>query len=276
MRLLAATVSTLALASTIFATPQQARTLRLKVDEQATYHGTGSARYEMSGMVDMKMSMKMKSILTLTPEDDDTASFTYKFEPINFDMKMLNEAMPMGNDEQAAIGEMLPTMLGVVNHLGEHLTFELDIEEGSENPFSSNPISQVGLQGIVFPDKPVRPGDTWDAEMKIYEDANGMADMFMMMTDPRPIKFLYLGDEVRNGRTLAKVRMTMRFGLNSESFGAPEAMTMSLGAGYIFYIDVETGIVRFTEGSMKAIINTEGTNMDITMSTKMVTDIPSN
>ena len=252
---------------------QQEINLRLKTDQAATYSITTTMRMTMSGPESMDMKVKLPGQIKITPSADGPATFSIEYAAAGAAMTMNGETMmPPGLEDMDEAAGVIPALMGKVDHTARMSNVDQESLFGDDNPMSPFGLMTAGLQGVVFPDHGIKPGDIWEGELENSEMGDDMSMLLMLGGDQKPIKYYYMGNEVRNGRTLAKIRMTMRFGINGDTFGAGDSFGLSIGSGAVYFVDVATGIVRYTEGETIMMFTGEGQTMNMKLSLKAVTD----
>lgn len=127
----------------------------------------------------------------------------------------------------------------------------------------------AGAQGVTFPAKAVRPGDTWTASLDLRKAMNGMMGGGMKLEGKIPIVYRLVALERRGGKSLARIAMTMR-GETSMNLGATKmGMTIDSTGGIL--VDTATGFLR--EMSVRSItdmsLGPAGQHMRQTMTMSM-------
>jgi hypothetical protein len=133
------------------------------------------------------------------------------------------------------------------------------------NVFSEDWMKQIGEMSVM-PERPVQPGDTWTRE-----DSRRMPGIGDLKVES---SYRYEGPETRDGKTLEKISMSMRFKPKEEKVtekgmvGLRENETEG-----ITYFDAESGhmVEAFVKLKMKMDINVLGQQMsqDIDMNMEM-------
>jgi hypothetical protein len=131
------------------------------------------------------------------------------------------------------------------------------------NVFSEDWMKQIGQMGVL-PERPVQPGDTWTRE-----DSWKMPGIGEQKVES---SFRYEGPETRDGKTLEKISMSMRFKPGEEKEKGMVALSENEAEG-INYFDAESGhaVETFVKLKMKVDINVLGQQMsqDIDMNMEM-------
>lgn len=250
--------------------------LRLDLTKPATYSTFTTLTMTIAGTEeDGKVIIKSPGKLTLTPDQPETAKFAIEYDADNSTFSINPRPKDFPEEFENAGAEIpIPNMSGSVNGLAsmnEVIREGEDAEEGSGVLFGE---ITKGLQGIVFPDQPVRPGDLWEKPLNKDGLDAGMALLFAVSEVDSRVKFYYVGNQERNGRTYAQIRMTMNFGIYDEETSSGSPFLMSLSAGYVYFVDIETGTVRFMDGVSTFKFRNEDQVASLTVTIKTVTDLP--
>lgn len=103
----------------------------------------------------------------------------------------------------------------------------------------------------VFPNKAVKPGDTWTAQGKEIHDLRKTFNMSEPIIIPFTANYTYVGDEVQNGKKFNVIEIKYEFYLKNTRKSIQEGSTYYSSAGFTnqkLYWDSEKGLLdHYTE-----------------------------
>lgn len=98
----------------------------------------------------------------------------------------------------------------------------------------------------VFPDKPLRPGDTWTAKGKEVQDVRKAFNMEKALIFPFEANYTYTGDTVIDGKTLNVIEVNYEFEYYSTEEQIARGETLKESKGYskqVLYWDNNRGLL---------------------------------
>ncbi|MBL8088539.1 MAG: hypothetical protein JNM85_10785 [Chthonomonas sp.] len=131
----------------------------------------------------------------------------------------------------------------------------------------------IGFQGILFPDKPVKVGETWNSKLEFSKLMGGMGSMLQggkMSMDDVPVETKFVRVETLNGRTIGvfemkmngkpKMTMSMPGDAKTKSSGMGMSMDMEISGLTTLRVDTKTGMLESSNGTtnMKMLIKMSG------------------
>lgn len=134
-----------------------------------------------------------------------------------------------------------------------------------------------GAQGISYPNKPLKVGDTWTGSLDMGKSMSKTVPMGMTAKGKIPIVYRLLGIEKQGGKTLARISMTMN-GSTSMAMGAAGAgagggksmsMTMRMASQGTMVVDAATGLLQSMSTKMSNDMAIMGQNMRQNISVSM-------
>lgn len=135
---------------------------------------------------------------------------------------------------------------------------------------SSNPMAaqmgggmSSGLQGVAFPSRPVRVGESWTQSMDMGK-IPGVASSGARTSGTIPIRYTLVNLRRVGGTTLATIRTEMNG--HTKISGQGQTMNMTMRSGGNAVIDVATGLARTTSMSTDVTMLIGGKSMTMHMS----------
>lgn len=179
-------------------------------------------------------------------------------------VKMLGEQVAPSRNT----ADQHPLKSGLLSQNGSYI-IEGENDE-SDGPTQLLKFLDQGFQGIIFPEHPISPGDTYE----IQTNNNGDMARFGEMSDkPVTARYKYLKDEQKNGKTFAHFQKTVYFRFNPALNDDSDPSTVIASISGLYVVDKATGLVRYSEFNGSFTVNQVYSTFQYAMSGKQLSEI---